>query len=460
MSLGIGFKLNEQQVELLEQVTDFLIDKDNQCFTISGYAGTGKSSVVKILLKWIDVFFGFFDYEITAPTHRAKAVIEALSGHKSKTIQSILGLMPNINLDKLDMRNVEFNTSKEPLMPKHLLVIDEASMINDTLFNLILEKSRKKQCQVIFIGDIAQLKPVKQNHVSKIFKVSNRYELTKVERQKDGNPLGDLLFKVRSDRFAVKLPFELVNNINDKGEGVLFYDNSQEFKNINVELIQKIIKDEDYLNSRILCFKNDRVALYNKIIRKSFGFTEDYHQSEVLMAYDNVGEPEENNGVTNSVDYIITNKPRLVNYTLCGEQVKVWMVDLMTTDRKNWYSTLILHKDTSFLQIEAIGCYIEDLRLRAKNCKNRFEKMSLWKKYFDTKDSFLSVMDITYEGRSIKSKSIDYGYAITIHKSQGSTFKNVSVDLRDVMTCFDVETRNQLLYVALSRPTTVANIFH
>ena len=54
---------------------------------------------------------------------------------------------------------------------------------------------------------------------------------------------------------------------------------------------------------------------------------------------------------------------------------------------------------------------------------------------------------------------IDYGYSMTVHKTQGSTFDNVAIDLTDIVfqnTRFgrrenDIDIRNKLMYVALSR---------
>jgi len=43
------------------------------------------------------------------------------------------------------------------------------------------------------------------------------------------------------------------------------------------------------------------------------------------------------------------------------------------------------------------------------------------------------------------------GYAMTIHKSQGSTYKNVFIDVPDILKCRSTELRNRLFYVAISR---------
>jgi ATP-dependent exoDNAse (exonuclease V) alpha subunit len=55
------------------------------------------------------------------------------------------------------------------------------------------------------------------------------------------------------------------------------------------------------------------------------------------------------------------------------------------------------------------------------------------------------------------SKDFDYGYAITVHKSQGSTYTNVFVDEADIDTNKKHAERNKLKYVAFSRPTDVVH---
>lgn len=453
--LGINFTPNEQQREALNQISDFLIDRENNSFTLCGYAGTGKTSVVKILLAWIREYFGFFDLEITAPTHRAKGIIEKLSGRKSKTIHSILGLAPNINIEKLDNRNLIFDTAKEPTMPKNLLIVDESSMVNDTLFKLIIDKCRKKNCQILFIGDSAQLKPVKQIHISKVFNLANRYELTRVERQKDGNPLGEILFNVRTGN-----GIDLISQLNSRGEGMMCYDNSTDFLSNNLLDVRKIINDKKYLTSRIICYTNDRVQLYNKLVRSRLGIKKEYEKGELLMCYANVGDPERDGGVINSLDYVIDSTPKLLKSTVAGQKVDCWEADLLSTDEKNFYSTKMLTWDTDPETIVSIGERIEDYRITAKETKNKYERFARWATYWEAMHSFISPMDIIYDGRIIKPKSIDYGYSHTIHKSQGGTYDNISVDYRDIKTCTDPQMTDQLLYVALSRPTIKANLFY
>lgn len=104
-----------------------------------------------------------------------------------------------------------------------------------------------------------------------------------------------------------------------------------------------------------------------------------------------------------------------------------------------------------------------------------FEKVHQWNKYREAEskmdklkclekinaiDEFLFVNDNVYDryGTLIQAKVIDYGYAHTIHKSQGSTFTHVLINDDDISRCLDKNVRKQLRYVAVTRAKKSANI--
>jgi exodeoxyribonuclease-5 len=64
-----------------------------------------------------------------------------------------------------------------------------------------------------------------------------------------------------------------------------------------------------------------------------------------------------------------------------------------------------------------------------------------------------------FDNRLIRKKSFDYGYACTVHRSQGSDYNNIFVDMKDIGLCKDDAIRRQLQYVALSRTRNNALIF-
>lgn len=63
------------------------------------------------------------------------------------------------------------------------------------------------------------------------------------------------------------------------------------------------------------------------------------------------------------------------------------------------------------------------------------------------------------EGRIKVKKTLDYGYAMTIHKSQGGTYDEVVIDEQSISKPFDDDSQRQLTYVAVTRAAKKVNIF-
>ena len=82
----------------------------------------------------------------------------------------------------------------------------------------------------------------------------------------------------------------------------------------------------------------------------------------------------------------------------------------------------------------------------------------LWKDYFNILGSFASPIDLYYDGRMVRKKSFDYGYAMTVHKSQGSSLNNVFIDMKDINKCRNKDEFRQLQYVSVSRTKNNAHI--
>ena len=111
--------------------------------------------------------------------------------------------------------------------------------------------------------------------------------------------------------------------------------------------------------------------------------------------------------------------------------------------------------------IEVLANDIESLRfdaISAKNLRKYSKATSLWKQYYQLTKSFATNKDIYFDNRVIKSKTFDYGYASRLHKIQGSSLNEVFVDMKDVLTCRNLDVLRQMQYVALSRTKNNAYI--
>ena len=104
---------------------------------------------------------------------------------------------------------------------------------------------------------------------------------------------------------------------------------------------------------------------------------------------------------------------------------------------------------------------IESVRLdaiQAKKWSNRTKSKYLWGIYFDMVKSFATPVPLLFDNRVIKPQTFDYGYAITAHRSQGSSYNNVFVDMGNLKLDRDINELRQLQYVSLSRTKTDAYI--
>lgn len=450
-SLGYKFDLNEQQVAALQSLARYTTSKD-KTITLQGSAGTGKTTIVKIFLHYLKAT-KLDNYQLTAPTHKARLVLERLSGTKTSTIHSLLDLRPDLNLYELNMKNLSFTSKGKSSMGLPIngfLIIDEASMVNNDLFDLVVERCKEVKCKIIFIGDIAQLQPVKQGEISKVF-AENTIVLTKVERQKDDNPLLDDLVILRDK----SIPTFVSNN--KDGKGLFIYDDARSFASLIKANITFASLVENPFAGKILCYTNTRVKMFNNFMRKLLKFDNAFCEGEVLMGYSNYTVNKQLI-ITNSGDYqVIVSVPcqRVIPHVGSVAGYDLTLRDLVDDAI---YSIFILDENTSPLKLAEIGRMIESLRLQAIGAKTPYRRRMCWIDYYKIIESFTSLQDIVFQGRVIKTKTLDYGYAHTVHKSQGGTYTNVYVDMSDIMKCIDPNELRQLQYVALSRPTKAAHI--
>jgi ATP-dependent exoDNAse (exonuclease V) alpha subunit len=151
-------------------------------------------------------------YQLVAPTHKAKQVLSKSTDNDVMTVHQLLALKANINILDLDLNDLKFDSAYIDSIPVNgVLIIDECSMINDDLYDKLIESCTSKNCKIIACGDTRQLSPVKQTSLAKLFSIDNVYELSTVYRQSNDNPLLDLLTELRKKVVYTFNPFTSEN---------------------------------------------------------------------------------------------------------------------------------------------------------------------------------------------------------------------------------------------------------
>ena len=138
---------------------DIYANPDDSIFTLSGAAGTGKTTVVQEIIR---MFKDKYKIIVSAPTHKAKEVIGEITNLRAETIHSLLGLRPNIDLETFDPNNPTYQQLvEERISSADIHIIDECSMINKELFKMLIKKAILYKKRIIFIGEtVADIKPL------------------------------------------------------------------------------------------------------------------------------------------------------------------------------------------------------------------------------------------------------------------------------------------------------------
>ena len=461
-SVKLPFKLNEQQIEVLREIDKFINDPFERVMTISGWAGTGKTTLMEIVKGryWVSGP----NIQFAATTHKAAAVLKTKVNKKVSTVNSLFGI-----LIETDMEQEHFDVSKkkkvydsEKLTTGSLVVIDEASMLSEDNYKDVIDKCTEFNCKVIFIGDSAQLAPVNEKDISIVFRNDANQskqviELTHVERT-DEVPILDEATRVRCDGFL-----SYKTNITKNG-GVKYIRTGEELVNTIDTYIGGLKNDSNYF--RILTYTNKNVEKLNQVIRQKLGYGKLPEVGEPLMSYYNWKYMGKNTyAFTNSESYKVES---------IGEKKEVPLMEILP-----YYEGDLCFHIIEICIKDSLGYKLYIPYIDIKNDKSSIpavemvcrEKISLWKEYksinpnnkaqrgiilnkLKVLDDYLFVNDNVYDvyGNLLQAKVVDFGYAHTIHKSQGSTFEHVLMNDIDIENnCHDPMIKKQLRYVGLTR---------
>lgn len=453
--------LNEGQKKAFDGIVKSILDGDSSYNVLEGYAGSGKTFVTVRIAKAL-VAKGK-RLLVTAPTWKAlkvlrKNFIDVCGGVidarvEFRTVHSAFGLRPVITPDGYQEFERDFSLKTIPVDDYRILFVDEMSMLDNKLFGYIDNEVNDNGLKVLFIGDPAQIPPV--NHENSVpcseegreeydMKV---YTLDTIVRQAADNPIIQVATQVRENLGKVRSITSRENKVIDR-KGVM-YVSQGDLNDLLDSLFTDPAFDEDPDYAKVIAWTNDTVNKMNKKIRVYRYGAERARKrlvvGEMLIADNPIVDEDTDRVIFNTNDELLVvslstavekvNEGTEDEMSLTYYKAVVKMADDKDDEKANTHVIRVLHEDS-------IGVYNEILKMlvdAAKRLpKGSFKAKEVWKEYYAFKESWAEVK---------------YNYAITAHKSQGSTYKNAVVIESDINKNPKLFERNRIKYTACTRPS-------
>ena len=440
------FEPTIKQQKLLNDLSDFIFDNNNRAlFLLKGYAGTGKTTTISTVVN--SLWKTGKKAVLLAPTGRAAKVISVYSKKQAFTIHKKIYFpkkQQNGSVDFVIQPNKHTNT---------LFFIDEASMIPDKPSNAKLFETGSllddlinyvysgKNCKIIFIGDTAQLPPVKLNVSPALeartleldfHKDVTELELDEVMRQHENSGIlaNATILRMLIDNEATNFQFDLnfpdIIRLED-GYDIEDAINSA-YDNIGVEDTAFIVRS------------NKRANQYNEQIRtKIRGQENEISSGDYVMVVKNnyfwLKDSSEAGFIANGDICEITRINSVKDlYGFRFAEVEVRMIDY--PNQKPFETVLLLDtlsSETPSLTYDESNKLYQAVREDFAHEKSKYKQLLAIKnnKYFN-------------------ALQVKFSYAMTCHKSQGGQWKTVFVEQPYLPEGISIEYL-RWLYTAITR---------
>lgn len=402
----------DDQKKALLAIQDFLKSWNN-FFLLAGNAGTGKTTIAENIAFYSNA-------NVIAPTNAAvqrlkdKFLCKEINATRFATIHSTLYGSPNEKSGKFYMQ--------KGFKPKGVYIVDECSMIDYRMLQDIVKEAIKKNAKIIFMGDDFQLEPVgKDPHLFKWEKSGNK-EFKDIRRVK--------LNQVRRNDGAI---LKIATHIRSTPTPEILNLDSPDFQIVqkfSKQCVRDIKEDGSYA---ILVSTNQKRMYYNKLIRKMrFGDNpEPFMETERLMSVSN-------QIMMNGEQFTIRDVKLIDSFTT---KVNIGSRDKPVMKEYDFYH--IQHK------VGESNMIYDTVLVPNLDAPSLYGPMLVTSNYIASNPRLVTFND--YLNRYMWKQEVNiatYGYAISVHKSQGNEWDNVYIDASWLS---DAWNHSRWMYTAITR---------
>ena len=438
---------NDQQVAITKIVEFIFKPSSEEIFLLKGYAGTGKSSLIGSLVKTMAQFEQ--KTVLLAPTGRAAKVFSMYSDEPAYTIHKKI-----YRQQKMTDSGASFSLTNN-LHQNTLFIVDEASMIsnqsNDSSFfgtgrlldDLIEYVYSAVNCKLLFLGDSAQLPPVKQD----ISPAMDTSELQTYGLDVKESTLTEIMRQ--SEESGILHNATLLRNSLDRGltqdkPQLLLKDFSDVVRITGNDLIEEIsgCYSRDGIDETIVISRSNKsVNLFNNGIRNSVLYREEeLSNGDLLMITKN--------------NYFWLKEDEKVDFIANGEFVEVLRIRSHEEIYGMRFCDVTLHHKNYDLEFDAKinldGLHTESASASYQQSNMLYTTLNEEYSHLGSKrDRYNQIKNNPY----FNALQVKYGYAVTCHKAQGGEWKNVFIDLGYINPNHLGDNFYRWLYTSITRST-------
>ena len=396
---------------------------------ITGYAGTGKSTA---LLKQLTTIAGKDkdDTIVLCPTHKAahRLLPKIPFGIEIKTIHSLLGWIPAINENAEKIEHIDIVAKTDRKIEEYTtFIIDEGGMMSEEMFMELVAKIEDARnfdtdgIKIYVYLDPYQLLPVKGRQIQ----LDEEFTTKLTTQHRAESPDVVALFT----KFV-----EFLEGTNTKDLKIDFSENVKKVSTTEAVQLFDITKD------RLLAYTNEVVGWYNKEISVYNGIQSFVGQHVQLGSNPDLVYVEDmidksDVVLSDVITWYLDNNMLLQNSNISAKYMELEFSTLLKIDGVE-FAKVAINGTTKIVPVVLgiYNAYSLTKQIKAAAIKDK-------KNY-----KFIYALNKAY--------TMDYKFASTVHKAQGSEFDAVFVDVNDIKKSIlpnYYDTYARLMYVALSR---------
>ncbi|RLI35673.1 hypothetical protein DRO66_06965 [Candidatus Bathyarchaeota archaeon] len=417
--------LSSSQETACDAFRAFIQDPEKKEFLLSGPAGTGKSFLTNYMLDVVKDEHELVRlikpgtpsprFHYTATTNKAAGVLGNMTGGDAKTIHSALGLTIRNNF-KTGKVSLQRGRGEAINLNEGILIVDESSMVNWDLLQWIQKAQDKhRNCKILYIGDSYQLPPVNEDTCPIFQQIQDQYHLVDIHRQAAGSPIIQLS---QGYRKCLDDPTQAWPEVVADNTAIFTYSEPKAWRKVLRDHYTAQHEPDDL---RILAWTNDRVGGYNSWLRTQLGYGEHPVPGEVVLS--------------NST--LVLDSGRVLAAT--DSRHTIQEVDSADQCGIAGYKLSLVSAEGAPLSVFQPKDWNE-----ARMFLKKLARAKDWPEYFGVKNSWADMRPI---------------HTQTVHKSQGSTYKKVFIDVTDIGKNSRWTEVARLMYVAITRASDEVHIF-